>query len=61
MRFKGNNQGCINLFISSLMTAIFINYLVTGFIDYLHSINSLLIWLNKSGLGAYISKLFGGR
>jgi hypothetical protein len=61
MRFKGNNQGCINLFISSLMTAIFINYLVMGFIDYLHSINNLLIWLNKSGLGAYISKLFGGR
>ncbi len=51
----------IQIMLSGLVTAIFINYLVTGFIDYVYSINNLLIWLNKSGLGAYISKLFGGR
>jgi hypothetical protein len=61
MRFKTNNKGCLNLFISSLMTAIFINYLVVGFIDYVHNINDLLIWLKQSGIGEYIYKLFGGR
>jgi hypothetical protein len=61
MRFKGNNQGCIGLFISSLATAIFINYLVVGFIDYVQSINSLLIWLNQSGLLAAIKQFLGVR
>jgi len=61
MKIKTNNQGCFSLFISSLATAIFINYLITGFVDIVYNINSVLIWLNKSGLGAYISKLFGGR
>jgi hypothetical protein len=61
MRFKTNNKGCFNLFISSLMTVIFINYLVVGFIDYWHSINDLLIWFKQSGISEYISKFFGGR
>ena len=51
----------IQIMLSGLVTAIFINYLVVGFFDIVYNINSLLIWLNKSGLGAYISKLFGGR
>ena len=61
MRFKGNNQGCIGLFISSLMTAIFINYLVVGFIDYVHSINDLLQWVKQSGISEYIYRFLGGR
>jgi hypothetical protein len=61
MRFKTNNKGCFNLFISSLMTAIFINYLVVGFIDYWHSINDLLIWIKQSGMGDHIYRFFGGR
>jgi hypothetical protein len=51
----------IKLFVSGLVTAIFLNYLITGFVDIVHNINSVLIWFHKSGLGAYISKLFGGR
>jgi hypothetical protein len=43
------------------MTAIFINYLVVGFIDYVHSINDLLQWLKQSGIGEYLYRLFGGR
>jgi hypothetical protein len=61
MRFRTNNKGCLSLFISSLMTAIFINYLVVGFIDYVHSINDLMLWVKQSGIGEYISKLFGVR
>ncbi len=60
MRFR-NNQSWFNLFISSLATVIFINYLITGFIDYVHSINDLLIWLKQSGIGEYIYRFFGGR
>lgn len=61
MRFRNNNKGCLNLFISSLMTAIFINYLVVGFIDYVHSINDLLNWLKQSGIGENLYRFFGGR
>jgi hypothetical protein len=61
MRFRTNNKGCLSLFVSSLMTAIFINYLVVGFIDYVHSINDLLQWLKQSGIGEYLYRLFGGR
>ncbi|WP_256369515.1 hypothetical protein [Dolichospermum sp. UHCC 0352] len=43
------------------MTAIFINYLVVGFIDYVHSINDLLQWLKQSGIGENLYRLFGGR
>ena len=51
----------IELFIGGLVTAIFLNYLITGFVDIVYNINSVLIWFHKSGMGAYISKLFGGR
>jgi hypothetical protein len=47
--------------LSGLFLAITINYLITGFIDIVYNINSVLIWLNKSGLATYIYKLFGGR
>ena len=51
----------IQIMLSGLVAAIFLNYLITGFIDIVYNINSVLIWLHKSGMGAYISKLFGGR
>ncbi len=54
-------KSLIELFVSGLFAAITINYLITGFADIVHNINSVLIWFHKSGLGAYISKLFGGR
>jgi hypothetical protein len=47
--------------LSGLIAAITINYLVTGFVDIVYNINSVLIWLNKSGMATYIYKLFGGR
>jgi hypothetical protein len=61
MRFRTNNKGCLNLFINSLMTAIFIDYLVVGFIDYWHSINDLMQWVKQSGIGEYIYRLLGCR
>ncbi|MEY3222382.1 MAG: hypothetical protein RLZZ203_1238 [Cyanobacteriota bacterium] len=60
MRFRGN-WNFFQIFISGLFTAITINYLVTGFIDIVYNINSLLIGFHKSGLGVYLYKLFGGR
>ena len=54
-------KSLIKLFISGLVTAIFLNYLINGFVDIVYNINSVLIWFHKSGMGAYISKLFGGR
>jgi hypothetical protein len=60
MRFRGN-WNFFQIFISGLFTAITINYLVTGFVDIVYNINSLLIWFHKSGLGVYLYKLFGGR
>ena len=58
MRFR-NNQSWFSLFISSLATVIFINYLITGFIDYVYSINDLLQWLKQSGISEYIYRFFG--
>ncbi|MFM6265901.1 MAG: hypothetical protein ACKPFA_05225, partial [Dolichospermum sp.] len=37
-----------NLVLSGLITAIAINYLVLGTIDYLHSINDLVNWMNQN-------------
>ena len=54
-------KSLIKLFISGLVTAIFLNYLITGFVDIVYNINSLLIWFHKSSLGVYLYKLFGGR
>jgi hypothetical protein len=49
------------IMLSGLVLAITINYLLTGFVDIVYNINSLLIWFHKSGLATYIYKLFGGR
>ena len=49
------------IMLSGLVTAIFLNYLITGFVDIVYNINSVLIWVNKSGLGVYLYKMFGGR
>ena len=35
--------------------------LITGFIDIVLNINSLLEWLQKSGVGEFIYRLLGGR
>ncbi|MFM6265236.1 MAG: hypothetical protein ACKPFA_01790, partial [Dolichospermum sp.] len=37
-----------NLVLSGLITAIAINYLVLGTIDYFHSINDLVNWMNQN-------------
>jgi hypothetical protein len=50
-----------NLVLSGLITAIAINYLILGTIDYFHSINDLLIWFKQSGMGDHIYRFFGGR
>jgi hypothetical protein len=60
MRFRGN-WNFFQIFISGLFTAITINYLITGFIDIVYNINSLLIWLNKSGIVETLYRFFGGR
>ena len=60
-RFRHKKLGCIQIFISGLVTAIAINYLAVGFIDIILNIDSLLQWLEKSGLWNYITALFGSR
>jgi len=50
----------IKIFISGLITAIAINYLIVGFYDIVFNINSLLIWLDKSGIGIYINQILKG-
>jgi hypothetical protein len=51
----------IKLFISGLITAIFLNYLITGFVDIVYNVNSLLIWVKQSGIGENLYRFFGGR
>jgi hypothetical protein len=48
------------IFISGLVTAIAINYLIVGFVDIVLNINSLLIWLDKSGISIYINQILKG-
>lgn len=50
----------IKIFISGLITAIAINYLIVGFVDIVLNINSLLIWLDKSGINIYINQILKG-
>jgi hypothetical protein len=57
MRIKGN-WNIFKIFISGLITAIFINYLLTGFIDIVINIDSLLIWLQNSGIDRMIKQMF---
>jgi|LakMenE18May11ns_1017448.scaffolds.fasta_scaffold7780597_1 hypothetical protein len=51
----------IQIMLSGLITAIFLNYLITGFVDIVYNINSLLIWLNKSGIVETLYRFLGGR
>ncbi|WP_413176424.1 hypothetical protein [Anabaena azotica] len=60
MKIKGN-WGCLQWWVSGLVTAVAINYLITGFIDIVLNIDKLLTWLQRSGIGEFIYRLFGGR
>ncbi|MTJ10543.1 hypothetical protein FJR04_23175 [Anabaena sp. UHCC 0204] len=51
----------IQIMLSGLITAIFLNYLITGFVDIVFNINSVLMWLQQSNVGEFIYRLFGGR
>jgi hypothetical protein len=48
------------IFLSGLITAIAINYLIVGFVDIVVNINSLLIWVEKSGINIYINQILKG-
>ena len=61
MRYNSKNQGCFKLFLSSLTTAIFLNYLIVGFMDYIHTMNMIVNWVEKSGLFSYIKSFLGIR
>jgi len=50
----------IKIFISGLVAAIAINYLIVGFYDIVVNINSLLLWLDKSGIDIYINQILKG-
>lgn len=61
MKFKYRNRGCFNVFLSGLIAAITLNYLITGFIDFILNIDKLIQWLQQSGVMTVINQLFGGR
>lgn len=48
------------IFISGLVTAIAINYLIVGFVDIVVNINQVLLWVDKSGIGIYINQILKG-
>lgn len=56
MKIKGD-WNIFHIFISGLVTAIFINYLATGFIDIVVNIDNLLTWLQKSEASTVINQL----
>ncbi len=60
MRIRGN-WGCFQMFLSGIVSAIAINYLITGFLDIVFNIDKLLTWLQRSGIAEFIYRLFGGR
>lgn len=47
----------IEIFLSGLTTAIFINYLFTGFMDIVFNINSFLTWLAQPNQVTVINRL----
>lgn len=57
MRIKGD-WSFLKIFISGLTTVIFINYLLTGFVDVVINIDTLLTWLQHSGVDKLINQLF---
>jgi len=61
MRISGKwNFGILETFISGLVGAIFINHLITGFIEIISNIDRLLTWLEKPGTVHHLVKLFFG-
>jgi hypothetical protein len=48
------------IFLSGLVTAIAINYLIVGFVDIVVNINQVLLWLDKSGVNIYINQILKG-
>jgi hypothetical protein len=50
----------IKIFLSGLVTAIAINYLIVGFVDIVVNINHILLWLDKSGINIYINQILKG-
>ncbi len=60
-RFKPNKIGCFQLFISSLVSLIFVHYLVVGFIDVVLTVNNLLDWLQKNDVVYVVYKMFTGK
>jgi len=50
----------IKIFLSGLVTAIAINYLIVGFVDIVFNINQVLLWLDKSGINFYINQILKG-
>jgi|LauGreSuBDMM15SN_2_FD.fasta_scaffold2723226_1 hypothetical protein len=50
----------IKIFLSGLVTAIAINYLIVGFVDIVFNINQVLLWLDKSGIDIYINQILKG-
>lgn len=50
----------VQIFLSGLITAIAINYLIVGFYDIVMNINQLLLWLEKSGIDIYINQILKG-
>jgi hypothetical protein len=48
------------IFISGLVTAIAINYLIVGFVDIVVNVNHILLWLDKSGIDIYINQILKG-
>jgi hypothetical protein len=48
------------IFISGLVTAIAINYLIVGFVDIVVNVNHILLWLDKSGINIYINQILKG-
>ncbi len=57
MKIKGD-WNFIKIFISGLTTVIFINYLLNGFADIVINIDTLLTWLQHSGVDKLINQLF---
>lgn len=50
----------IKIWLSGLITAIAINYLIVGFIDIINNIDSLLMMIEKSGFFIYINQFLKG-
>ena len=50
----------LKIWLSGLVTAIAINYLILGFFDIVHTINQFVIWLQKSNIDIYINQFLKG-